>query len=148
MFHEMKQVFSFSWKNRIILVEAGLKLLISDWLLHILPLPRIKQILARRFKTHFGVDPQKVQQTIWQIQPLVEIAARHHLYPMTCLRQALTLQDMLARRGIPTQLCLGARKENGTLLAHAWLEFEGQPLVERQNNKAFFTPFIPVEIKS
>ncbi len=47
---------------------------------------------------------------------------------MTCLRQALVLQWLLARRAIATELRIGIRREAGRLMAHAWLELEGAPL--------------------
>ena len=49
---------------------------------------------------------------------------------MTCLRRALTLQRLLAKRGISTELKIGARKDNGQLNAHAWLEYQGQIIGE------------------
>jgi hypothetical protein len=61
-------------------------------------------------------------------QVLVAAAAQHHLYPMTCLRQALVLQWLLARQAIPTELRIGVRRDGGRLMAHAWLELAGAPL--------------------
>ena len=74
------------------------------------------------------------------LNDLVELAARNHLYPMSCLRRALVLQRMLSRRGIPTQLRIGARKEPSGLAAHAWLEFAGQPVGEPDDVTAHFVP--------
>ena len=45
---------------------------------------------------------------------------------MTCLRRSLTLQWLLARGGLDTTLQFGVRRENGSLQAHAWLEYQGQ----------------------
>lgn len=56
---------------------------------------------------------------------LVAIAGRHHLYPMLCLRRALTLQWLLARRGLATEMRLGVARGETGIEAHAWLEFEG-----------------------
>jgi hypothetical protein len=49
---------------------------------------------------------------------------------MTCLRRALTLQKLLAQRHVATELKIGVQKENGQFSAHAWLEYQGQPLGE------------------
>lgn len=44
----------------------------------------------------------------------------------TCLAQALAARDLLARRGIGTDLRLGvARGADGRMTAHAWLEDRG-----------------------
>jgi len=63
-----------------------------------------------------------------QLQKLVEIASRLHLLSMTCLIQALTLHWMLNRRGIPSRLCIGARKNSTGIGAHAWVEIQGHAI--------------------
>jgi hypothetical protein len=68
---------------------------------------------------------------------LVAIAARHHLYPMTCLRRSLALQRLLAGSGVAADLRLGVRKQDGALQAHAWLEWDGQPVGEAGLNSSF-----------
>ena len=74
------------------------------------------------------------------------MAARHHLYKMSCLRQALVLQRMLIKHGIVTELRFGVSKESAdTLEAHAWLEYEGQAIGESQNWPARFTSLTPQE---
>lgn len=39
-----------------------------------------------------------------------------------CLAQALAGQVLLSRRGVASELCLGARREGGKVEAHAWLQ--------------------------
>jgi Transglutaminase-like superfamily len=47
-----------------------------------------------------------------------------------CLTRAIALRMLLARRDIPTQLHIGARKdEHGEFAAHAWLTYQGIILV-------------------
>jgi hypothetical protein len=46
-----------------------------------------------------------------------------------CLMRSLVLTRLLARRGIESRLVLGVRPGE-TLLAHAWVEHRGQPLLE------------------
>ena len=61
----------------------------------------------------------------------MRIASRNHLVPMTCLRRALTLQWLLVRRGIQTELRIGVKKNsNQRIEAHAWLEYSGTPIGE------------------
>lgn len=45
-----------------------------------------------------------------------------------CLARSLVLTRLLARRGIPTKLVIGARA-TPDFLAHAWVEYEGQPVL-------------------
>jgi hypothetical protein len=57
-------------------------------------------------------------------------AARHHLYPMRCLPQALCLRRLLGRHGIAAELKIGVARQDGELAAHAWVECEGRPVGE------------------
>lgn len=66
-------------------------------------------------------DPPR---TAW----LVNVAANLHPVRMLCLPRSVTLVRLLARRGIATELKLGVRLEEQNLLAHAWVEWQGQPL--------------------
>jgi hypothetical protein len=45
-----------------------------------------------------------------------------------CLARSLVLTRLLARRGIPAKLVIGARAAP-SFLAHAWVEYEGQPVL-------------------
>jgi Transglutaminase-like superfamily len=45
-----------------------------------------------------------------------------------CLARSLVLTRLLARRGIPAKLVIGARGEP-SFLAHAWVEYDGQPVL-------------------
>ena len=69
----------------------------------------------------------------WGMQRLVSMAARLHLLSMTCLPRALTLQWMLGRRGIPTQLCIGINRSSTGMLAHAWVELAGRAIGEPED---------------
>jgi hypothetical protein len=42
-----------------------------------------------------------------------------------CLPRALALHFWLRREGIPSEVCIGVRKEDGALRAHAWVELGG-----------------------
>ena len=82
-----------------------------------------------------------------RIARLVAIAAYHGPYRATCLRQSLALWWLLRRRGIPAELRIGVRKDDGELQAHAWVEHDGQALNDAQNAtaySAFSPPFPPL----
>lgn len=58
-----------------------------------------------------------------------------------CLARSLVLWYLLERVGISTELKFGSKKEDGILLAHAWLEYDNAPLIDEPdldlNYKAF-----------
>jgi hypothetical protein len=59
----------------------------------------------------------------------VEAGARY-VPAATCLTQALVADYLLARHGLPSELCLGASvDEHGQLRAHAWVECRGRTVV-------------------
>ncbi len=45
-----------------------------------------------------------------------------------CLVRSLVLTRLLARRGIPAKLVIGARAAPD-FLAHAWVEYDGDPVL-------------------
>lgn len=71
----------------------------------------------------------------------LDLAARH-LFPRTnCLERSLTLQWLLRRRGIGTNLRIGARKESEHFEAHAWIELHGVVLNDPDEAHRHFAPF-------
>lgn len=61
----------------------------------------------------------------WRTWQVMDKAARNHLYEMTCLRRSLVLQRLLIDQGLKAELKIGVRKDDGNLLAHAWVELDG-----------------------
>lgn len=61
-------------------------------------------------------------------------------YPRSrcCLAQALALQRLLARRGIPVDVRIGVRREGRAIAGHAWVELAGRPLAERRDPRQRF----------
>jgi hypothetical protein len=70
----------------------------------------------------------------------LEIAARHHVVRAQCLHRSLVLHRWLRREGLPSELRIGVRKEDGALKAHAWVELGGEVVREGRNAVAAFTP--------
>ena len=59
---------------------------------------------------------------------------------MRCLTRSLCLRWLLGRRGLPAQLRLGVAREADGLLAHAWVELQGQPVGEETQEVNRFAP--------
>jgi len=72
----------------------------------------------------------------------VDVAARHHLYPMRCVSRALALRSFLAEEGIASDLRFGVRKEGDRLAAHAWIERGGTPIGESSTVAERFAPLV------
>ncbi len=88
---------------------------------------------------HSGLEEMEEQlQIARQLHRFVGLASHLHLLPMTCLVQSLALRWMLRRRGIASQLKIGATKVSGALRAHAWLEINGEKIGESQDVDGIF----------
>lgn len=112
------------------LVRAWFALLLVDLGLRRLGLQRVQRWPGFRAR---AAPPRSFRPTPVELNRLfhlVAIAARHHLYPMLCLRRALVLQWLLAERGEPSEVCLGVARGTGGVDAHAWIEWEGQVIGE------------------
>lgn len=63
-----------------------------------------------------------------EIAFMVNVAANHGLTRVRCLQRSLVLWCLLERNGIGSEIRYGARKENGQIQAHAWVEINGVAL--------------------
>ena len=59
------------------------------------------------------------------------LGADFFVFKPNCWKRATVLHRYLALRGVATKIVFGLRKEaDGELKGHAWLEAEGQPILE------------------
>jgi hypothetical protein len=110
--------------EKLLLVEALLYLGLSRLALLVVPFRHIARRLGRQFPPE-AVPPSTdsaspgTRQVAWA----VEIMARRTPWESACLAQAMAGKFMLRRRGVPSRLSLGMRKDaSGKPTAHAWLQ--------------------------
>jgi len=72
---------------------------------------------------------------------MVFAAARYSPISVTCLERSLVLWWLLARRGMATQLRIGARKSGKKFEAHAWLEQNGVAIGEPDGTHLHYAAF-------
>ncbi len=143
--HRLRTVLTLSPHDWWMLVQTWTLLLAVDLGLRVLPLRRVQALLSLRHKDArypYPAELSAVTQHLWR---LVDIAARHHLYRMTCLRRSVVLQWLLRRRGIPADLRIGVRKESEVLRAHAWLEVQAKPIGDPETIAACYAPLVTWE---
>lgn len=145
MRRKLRTALTLSWRDWWNLFQAWLLLLAVDLSLRLLPFQRVQGLLVLGRKDVGNLQTDEAQATMQRLRRLVSMAGRHHLYPMSCLRQSLALQWLLGRRGIVADLRFGVRKEVDGLDAHAWLEYAGQPIGEPQATAVHFTPLVARE---
>ena len=71
----------------------------------------------------------------------LDLAARNMFFRTNCLERSLALRWLLHRRGIATELRIGARKESALFEAHAWIELDGVVLNDPEEAHLHFAPF-------
>lgn len=97
-----------------LLASATCFVLLAEMALRLLP-PRTVLALFQRRKT--VPDTQAIDA----LDRFVGIADRYAPGTRTCLRRAVALGYFCRWRGIDAALCIGVRREQGTLQAHAWV---------------------------
>ena len=109
------------------------------WLgLRVLGLPRFQACLL---KTPARSASPLALPVIRGFGEATNIAARHSLFPATCLTRSLLLGCLLRRRGVASKLRIGVRLIQGTLNAHAWVECDGVPVNDSPDVSAQFASF-------
>lgn len=105
-------------------------LLACDIALRVASFRRLQETIGKRQAKRSKEQPDDPSLLIHRTRDMLDVARRHHLYPMTCLRHALALQWLLKRQGIDSDLRVGISKKDGQLSAHAWLERNGLVISE------------------
>lgn len=72
---------------------------------------------------------------------MIRLAARYGAGRTSCLERSMALCWLLHRQGIAGVLCLGVRREAGRFEAHAWVEYAGRVLNDRDDVHRRFAPF-------
>lgn len=123
--HKLRKASRLSLAEWSFFLQAWFWLLFFDLGLRTRSFPDL-QAFAARPSSRRATPSESREDIIHVLSTAVDRARYNHLYPMTCLRRALTLQKLLAQRGIPVELKIGVRKEDGLLLAHAWIQYQGK----------------------
>ena len=88
-------------------------------------LPRLLQLLS----------PARVTPGRWPTDKVVSftdtiLEQERFIYRRNCFKRSLSLYYFLSRLGLPVQINLGVRKEEGKLKGHGWLTLQGKPYLE------------------
>jgi hypothetical protein len=119
----LRKFLCLDWQERRLLLQTVLLLLSLRAALWLMPFKQVHDFLARRAK-------QRATRRIARDRVISAVRAASAVIPgSTCLAQTLAGKYQLERFGFNTRLHLGVTKENGRLLAHAWLECEGEPVI-------------------
>ena len=135
---KLEKFAALSWSERRTL-QTAIVLLPLFWLgLQCFGLRRLQAWLQRPLP---ATDASLSTAEIARIAALVNSAAGLAPIPATCLTRSLLLGWMLQRRGVPSQLRIGVRMNQGKLDAHAWVEYAGVPINDQPDVGQQFAAF-------
>jgi hypothetical protein len=75
-----------------------------------------------------------------RVTEAIERVRCHSPLAGTCLSRSLALEYLLSRRGIRSNLRIGARRSGGAVSGHAWVEVNGRPVNDTPDVHREFTP--------
>lgn len=126
---QLRRLTEMSWADRFALVRMAVLLMAMRVLLWIVPFRWIRHVLERSIRTTpcvaSDVARAYVERTAWAAR----VIGRRLLGDKPCLTQALVVRWLLGRRGLAADLRIGVTKQEGRLMAHAWIEYEGRIIV-------------------
>lgn len=93
-------------------------------------LPRALEIVAGRQTDRPVLTDTDDQERFARAIDLL-LSADVWVFKPICWKRAAVLHRYLGRNGTPTRIIFGVRNDrSGTVTGHAWLEVEGQPILE------------------
>jgi Transglutaminase-like superfamily len=100
-------------------------------------LPTLLPFLAPR-KPRRVPDTEQIEKIVQYVDTLLSAGRR---FPRPgCLTRGLTLYYFLKRAGLDVQIFFGMGSMNGAFSGHCWLTKDGEPFLEKQDPRPFFTP--------
>jgi hypothetical protein len=134
--------------DRVVLMQALALLPALSVGLKLFGFRRVYQLLSQ-WAPNPDDNPKVNQEHVERIADLVGKAAWRGFYPVTCLPRSLSLWALLHRSHLPGELCIGVRRSETGIQAHAWVEVDRVPLLERPEiGKEFIKiPFSQLDTK-
>ena len=136
--------WSSTRREKLLLCEAVILLLLSGLCIKIIPFKRIYSFLQRRYG-HVKIDDY--EPCNWAgdtIERTVSRAANGLLGKNLCLTQSIAAFIMLRRRGIPAVVLTGVKVlKNSSLSAHAWVN-TGEEASKQLSTNSDFTVVLKI----
>lgn len=139
MLRELRGYLSLSGNDRRLLTRAFVSLAAVEVALRVLGYGRLVERIDAASASRREVDPEDLRRARRYARWL-EVASRYHIVRARCLHRSLALHRWLRQQGLPSELRIGVRKEDGELKAHAWVELGEQLANDEAAAVAAFTP--------
>jgi len=120
----LRKFLGLDWQERCLLLQTVFVVMSLRAALGLLAFREVNDLVSRRAKRRRALRNISKPRVIWAVR-----TASALLPGSTCLTQALAAKYQLERFGLHTQLHFGVAKEDGRLLAHAWLQCDGEAVI-------------------
>jgi hypothetical protein len=121
--------------SALLAARMGAWVIALSLLIRVMPLPRALRIVTpKRASIVEEVGAREAERVEAKLARLLDslLAADFWVFTPTCWKRAPILHRYLALRGIRTRILFGVRREGDEVLSgHAWLEANGEPLLEQ-----------------
>ncbi len=151
--HGLRKWRQWSWGERWLAFQALALLPLVALAVRLFGYQRVRACLAWTLPNlphsegNYGSEPGDVQQAL-TIGRLVNGAARRGLFRANCLSRSLVVWRLLGRRGIASEVVIGAQVEQSEFRAHAWVECQQQVVNDRPDIAEQFRPFaMPAQLR-
>ena len=133
---------SLSKGDRALVIRAMFLLPIVTTSLKTVGLRKTQSWLARNSPGPTVPLTEQTRANVRRAAQMVALACRRSPLHSSCLPRTIVLWNLLRRRGIATDLRIGARSNSqGEFQAHAWLEWNGEVLNDVADVRRQYRPF-------
>lgn len=138
----LRKFFALSPEDRVLILKLWSLLPLVAASLRLLDYPRTLRLFSRWSPAASPqvVLPQDSMPYALRLGRLARMAGRYVPTNGSCLRQSLLVWWLLRRKGMPAELRIGVRTQEG-FAAHAWVEVDGQPINDAPDVAERFAPF-------
>ena len=137
----LQKLRQLSWLERRLLLKALLLLPLLSLMLRVLGFKRVYNVLSRPLPTSIEANEEARLADARTTAAMVQSAVYVIPIPITCLPHSLALWLLLRRQGITSDLRIGVQQINDEFMAHAWVEYAGLVLNDRQDVHARYAAF-------
>ena len=142
---QLCKLFGLSHRDRQLLINAFILLLLIRFGLWLLPFQQLQKVLDL-IDADKADQPSRHATGLGKIVTAVNISSRYTPGGAKCLARALTTQSLMKQQGYTPQLRLGVAKgTQGTFEAHAWVEHQGQIVIGYLTDLSRFKPLLALD---
>ena len=138
-FRKVRTIITADRRQRSLIIKSVLMIGLFRFLLELFPFRTSRRVIARLGR---GVARESPPSRPEDIAAAVKVASGNLLRERPCLPQAIVLHILYRRRGIESDLRIGAKREaDGKIQAHAWVERNGRVDIGMLRDLRAYQPF-------